>query len=144
MGAVRVYANAMLRDFDDERRLAEVQRPLTSQILAVTGQAGLCSRRYRVANLFEATVETLAALGRFDKMLIDPPLEGALELIKALDSDAPQRIVYISCSPATLARYAAILVAQKSYQLRGAGVINMFPHTSHVESIALFERSPAS
>jgi 23S rRNA (uracil1939-C5)-methyltransferase len=75
---------------------------------------------------FEATTETLAALGRFDKMLIDPPREGALELIKALDSDAPRRIVYISCSPATLARDAAILVAQKNYQLRGAGVINMF------------------
>jgi 23S rRNA (uracil1939-C5)-methyltransferase len=108
---------------------------------AANGLDGLAE--YRVANLFEATAETLAALGRFDKMLIDPPREGALELIKALDSDAPQRIVYISCSPATLARDAAILVAQKNYQLRGAGVINMFPNTSHVESIALFERSAA-
>ena len=108
---------------------------------AANGLDGLAE--YRVANLFEATTETLAALGRFDKMLIDPPREGALELIKALDSDAPRRIVYISCSPATLARDAAILVAQKNYQLRGAGVINMFPHTSHVESIALFERSAA-
>jgi 23S rRNA (uracil1939-C5)-methyltransferase len=108
---------------------------------AANGLDGLAE--YRVANLFEATAETLAALGCFDKMLIDPPREGALELIKALDSDAPQRIVYISCSPATLARDAAILVAQKNYQLRGAGVINMFPNTSHVESIALFERSAA-
>ena len=98
---------------------------------------------YKRQNLFTATTESIGALGRFDKMLIDPPREGALELIKALDSDAPRRIVYISCSPATLARDAAILVAQKNYQLRGAGVINMFPHTSHVESIALFERSAA-
>ena len=96
---------------------------------------------YRVANLFETTPETLAALGRFDKMLIDPPREGALELIKALGADGPWRIVYVSCSPATLARDAALLVTQKGYRLRGAGVVNMFPNTSHVESIALFERS---
>ncbi|MEF8713202.1 MAG: 23S rRNA (uracil(1939)-C(5))-methyltransferase RlmD [Accumulibacter sp.] len=99
---------------------------------------------YRVANLFETTPESLAALGRFDRMLIDPPREGALELIKSLDADGPQRIVYISCSPATLARDAGILVAQKHYRLRGAGVVNMFPQTSHVESIALFERTPAT
>jgi 23S rRNA (uracil1939-C5)-methyltransferase len=98
---------------------------------------------YRVANLFETTPETLAALGRFDRMLIDPPREGALELIKSLDAERPRRIVYISCSPATLARDAAILVTQKDYRLRGAGVVNMFPHTSHVESIALFERHPS-
>lgn len=94
---------------------------------------------YRVANLFETTPESLAELGHFDKMLIDPPREGALELIKSLPADGPQRIVYISCSPATLARDAAILVTQKGYRLRGAGVVNMFPQTSHVESIALFE-----
>jgi 23S rRNA (uracil1939-C5)-methyltransferase len=98
---------------------------------------------YRLANLFETTPETLAALGRFDRMLIDPPREGALELIKSLDAERPRRIVYISCSPATLARDAAILVTQKDYRLRGAGVVNMFPHTSHVESIALFERNPS-
>ena len=97
---------------------------------------------YRVANLFAATPETLAALGPVDKMLIDPPREGALELVKSLGADSPQRIVYISCSPATLARDAAILVTQKDYRLRGAGVVNMFPNTSHVESIALFERTP--
>jgi 23S rRNA (uracil1939-C5)-methyltransferase len=97
---------------------------------------------YAVANLFEATPETLAALGHFDKMLIDPPREGAVELVNALpnEADAPRRIVYVSCNPATLARDAAILVKQKGYRLRGAGVVNMFPQTSHVESIALFER----
>ncbi|MBI4741618.1 MAG: 23S rRNA (uracil(1939)-C(5))-methyltransferase RlmD [Betaproteobacteria bacterium] len=105
---------------------------------------GLADRvEYGVANLFEATPESLAALGRFDKMLIDPPREGALELVKALDDDpgsSPKRIVYVSCSPATLARDAAILVNSKGYRFRGAGVVNMFPNTSHVESIALFER----
>ena len=96
---------------------------------------------YAVANLFEVTPESLAALGHFDKMLIDPPREGAIELVKALGDDAPGRIVYVSCNPATLARDAAILVELKGYRLRGAGVVNMFPNTSHVESIAWFERA---
>ncbi|MGB7990665.1 MAG: 23S rRNA (uracil(1939)-C(5))-methyltransferase RlmD [Candidatus Methylophosphatis roskildensis] len=95
---------------------------------------------FRVANLFETTPETLGALGSFDKMLIDPPREGAAELVKSLGEDAPWRIVYVSCKPATLARDAAILVHEKGYRLRGAGIANMFPQTSHVESIAQFER----
>lgn len=95
---------------------------------------------FGVANLFEATEESVASLGHFDKMLIDPPREGAVELVKSLASDGPSRIVYVSCNPATLARDAAILVTQKGYRFRGAGVVNMFPNTSHVESIALFER----
>lgn len=103
---------------------------------------GLADRvEYGVANLFETTPESLAALGRFDKMLIDPPREGAAELVKAIGEDGPPRIVYVSCSPATLARDAAILAHQKGYRLSGAGVVNMFPNTSHVESIALFEKS---
>ena len=74
-------------------------------------------------------------------MLIDPPREGALELVKSIDENSgPRRIVYVSCSPATLARDAAILFSQKGYRLLGAGVVNMFPNTSHVESIALFEK----
>jgi 23S rRNA (uracil1939-C5)-methyltransferase len=102
---------------------------------------GLAGRvQYRVANLFEATPESLAALGRFDRMLIDPPREGALELVRSLGESGPRRIVYVSCSPSTLARDAAILVGQKGYRFSGAGVVNMFPNTSHVESIALFER----
>ncbi|MCX7170174.1 MAG: 23S rRNA (uracil(1939)-C(5))-methyltransferase RlmD [Proteobacteria bacterium] len=98
---------------------------------------------FRVANLFEATPESLTLLGRSDKMLIDPPREGAITLIKALGGmgqAAPQRIVYVSCSPATLARDAGMLVHELGYRLRGAGIANMFPQTSHVESIALFEK----
>ena len=96
---------------------------------------------YDVANLFEIDTDKLRRYGPFDKMLIDPPREGALELIKALSDDhAPRRIVYVSCNPSTLARDAAVMVHQKGYQLLGAGAINMFPQTSHVESIALFER----
>jgi len=95
---------------------------------------------FGVANLFECTEESVAKLGRFDKMLIDPPREGAVELVKALGADAPRRIVYVSCNPATLARDAAVLVSIKGYRFISAGVINMFPHTAHVESIAVFER----
>jgi len=97
--------------------------------------------RFRVANLFECTPESLAALGSFDKMLIDPPREGAMELIKALpEKDGPRRIVYVSCNPATLARDAGVLVHVQGYRFRAAGVVNMFPHTAHVESMALFEK----
>lgn len=96
--------------------------------------------KYAVADLFSVTPEALNALGHFDRMLIDPPREGAVELVKSIGEDAPHRIVYVSCNPATLARDAAILVHQKGYRLQGAGVVNMFPNTSHVESIALFER----
>lgn len=97
---------------------------------------------YEMANLFEITPEKLAALGRFDKMLIDPPRDGADILVKAFtDETAPQRIVYVSCSPSTLARDAAILVHTKGYTLKSAGIVNMFPHTAHVESIAWFEKT---
>ena len=96
---------------------------------------------YAVANLFQVTPQTLTALGHFERMLIDPPREGAVELVNAIGENGPRRIVYVSCNPATLARDASILVAQKGYRLRGAGVINMFPNTSHVESIALFEKT---
>ena len=80
-------------------------------------------------------------LGRFDKMLIDPPREGAIEVVKALPADGPRRIVYVSCNPATLARDAAVLVQVKGYKFKAAGVVNMFPHTGHVESVAVFERA---
>ncbi len=74
-------------------------------------------------------------------MLIDPPREGALELARSLAAaaDRPARIVYVSCNPATLARDCAVLVHEGGWTLRAAGVVNMFPHTSHVESIAVFE-----
>jgi 23S rRNA (uracil1939-C5)-methyltransferase len=80
-------------------------------------------------------------------VLIDPPREGAAELVKAIcmngrddPAKAPSRIVYVSCNPATLARDAGILVGDFGHVLKAAGVVNMFPHTSHVESIAVFER----
>ena len=96
--------------------------------------------KFGVADLFKMTESSLAELGVFDKWLIDPPRDGAFELVKAITADyAPKRIVYVSCNPATLARDADVLVNEKGYVLKAAGVINMFPHTAHVESIALFE-----
>ncbi len=97
--------------------------------------------RFAVANLFESTAESIERLGTLDKILIDPPREGAIEVVKALPGDgAPRRIVYVSCNPATLARDAAVLVSGHGYRLEAAGVVNMFPHTGHVESMAVFER----
>ncbi|MDR2690468.1 MAG: 23S rRNA (uracil(1939)-C(5))-methyltransferase RlmD [Azoarcus sp.] len=96
---------------------------------------------FHTADLFETTADSLAAFGRLDKLLLDPPREGAIAVVKAISPrQSPPRIVYVSCNPATLARDAAVLVHEKGYTLRGAGIANLFPHTSHVESIALFER----
>ena len=99
------------------------------------------SAQFIAANLFAAeTDQTLRALGKFDKLLIDPPRDGAVEVVRAIEAPYPRSIVYVSCSPATLARDAGVLVHTKGYKLKSAGVINMFPHTGHVESIALFEQ----
>ncbi len=95
--------------------------------------------QFGVADLFKMTEDSLQALGRFDKWLIDPPRDGAYALIKAITPEtAPKLIVYVSCNPATLARDAGVLVNEKGYILSAAGVINMFPHTAHIESIACF------
>ena len=92
-------------------------------------------------DLYTDAPGAMAKLGPVDKLLIDPPRDGALEICKALpDTGAPHRIVYVSCSPGTLARDAGLLVNVKGYALEAAGVVNMFPHTGHVESIALFTR----
>ncbi len=108
---------------------------------ARNGLAGRAS--FVTANLFEPGAPSLATLGPFSRALIDPPREGAIELVKALPTkDSParlRRIVYVSCAPGTLARDAAVLVHERGYRLAAAGVINMFPHTAHVESIAVFE-----
>lgn len=95
--------------------------------------------KFAQANLFEVDADALRAFGEFDKLLIDPPRDGALEVVRSLAAPLPGRIVYVSCNPATLARDAGMLVSVKGYRMKAAGVINMFPHTAHVESIALFE-----
>jgi len=125
-----------------------------AQVLGVEGSDALVRRAkqnaeynglsgnttFQMMNLFEMDEATLAKSGRFDKWLVDPPRDGAIELMKSIsDATAPRRIVYVSCSPSTLARDAEVLVHVKGYTLKAAGVMNMFPQTSHVESIALFE-----
>jgi 23S rRNA (uracil1939-C5)-methyltransferase len=113
---------------------------------------GLADKTAFVArNLFEMTPALLAADGVADKWLVDPPREGAFALAKAVADIAqdpslapgwqpPKRIVYVSCNPATLARDAGLLVNLAGYRCTAASAVNMFPHTSHVESIAVFER----
>jgi 23S rRNA (uracil1939-C5)-methyltransferase len=93
--------------------------------------------QFETMDLFKPGLEPYAP---FEKILLDPPREGAVEIVKALPAQWPRRIVYVSCDPATLARDAGILVHTKGWHLAAAGVVNMFPHTAHVESIAWFER----
>ncbi len=105
---------------------------------------GLGNTAFEARNLFEVTTETIYDWGAFDRWLIDPPREGAQALCEAVlnlpASHRPKRMVYVSCNPATLARDAAILCRTGQWRLKQAGIANMFPHTSHVESIAVFER----
>ena len=113
---------------------------LDKSSLSLRGRDGV-GVEFRMMNLFEMDESVLAGLGKMDKWLVDPPRDGAIELMKSIsDETAPRRIVYVSCSPATLARDVEVLVHMKGYQLKRAGVMNMFPQTSHVESIAVFTR----
>ncbi len=121
-----------------------------AQVIGFEGSAPLVERarenaaanrlvaQFEVADLLKPN---LGHYGRFDKFLLDPPREGAITLVNSLPDEWPRRIVYVSCDPATLARDADVLVHHKGFRLTAAGVINMFPHTAHVESIALFERA---
>lgn len=120
----------------------EGNRTLVERAAANAALNGLGERcEFRTANLFEIDTGRWSELGRFDAVLVDPPREGAIELVKAIaEGDAkPARIVYVSCNPATLARDAGVLVHSGGYALRAAGAVNMFPQTSHVESMAVFE-----
>jgi 23S rRNA (uracil1939-C5)-methyltransferase len=114
----------------------------------------LAETRFAARNLFEMTPEQLVADGVAQKWLVDPPREGAFALVKALaalhqnpslrgDWMPPQRIIYVSCNPATLARDAGLLVHEAGYRCAAAGVVNMFPHTAHVESMAVFDLASA-
>ena len=108
--------------------------------------------RFAARNLFELAPADVAAYGPADKWLVDPPREGAFAMAKALADlpadpaaapgfAAPRRIVYVSCNPATLARDAGLLVHQAGYRCSAAGAVNMFPHTAHIESMAVFDRA---
>ena len=137
-----------------------------NQVLGIEGNATLVERARQAAvlnrledrttfearNLFEMTADDLAAVGAAQRWLVDPPREGAFALTRALVEQresaktawqAPQRIVYVSCNPATLARDAGLLVHRGGYRCSAVGAVNMFPHTAHVESIAVFDRCDA-
>ena len=115
--------------------------PLVRRAQANAQANGLADRaRFVAADLFEATAASLEALGAMDKALLDPPREGAIALVKALPAEQLSRVVYVSCNPGTLARDASVLVHERGFALRKAGIVNLFPHTAHVESVALFTR----
>ncbi len=125
-----------------------------AEVTAVEGEAGLVQRardnaasnaldnvEFHVANLMEPDPDAPWLRGRhYDKILFDPPRSGAVEILPFVANIGAKRIVYVSCNPATLARDAGILVHEHGYTLEKAGVMDMFPHTAHVESIALFMR----
>jgi 23S rRNA (uracil1939-C5)-methyltransferase len=118
---------------------------------ATPARRALSPASFVARNLFEMTPAMLVADGSAEKWLVDPPREGAFALAKAMADlhqqpelrtggwTPPKRIVYVSCNPSTLARDAGLLVHQAGYRCTFAGVVNMFPHTAHVESIAVFE-----
>jgi 23S rRNA (uracil1939-C5)-methyltransferase len=134
------------------------------QVVGIEGHAGLVARarqaaeraglahktRFEARNLFDWTCADLdrlnAEAGPIDAVLVDPPREGALALAQSLAQSTlrPRRMVYVSCNPATLARDCAVLVNEGGWQLAAAGVVNMFPHTAHVESMAVLEPAPAT
>jgi len=130
---------------------ALVQRSHQNYAFNQAGRAQpLAPTRFVARNLFEMTPQMLVADGVADKWLVDPPREGAFALSKALAElhqqpelrggwTPPKRIVYVSCNPATLARDAGLLMHQAGYRCVAAGVVNMFAHTAHVESMAVFE-----
>jgi 23S rRNA (uracil1939-C5)-methyltransferase len=99
---------------------------------------GLENTRYFVENLMEPSSQSAWLKENYDRILFDPPRSGAREIIPLLASREVSRIVYVSCHPGSLARDAGELVNRYGYRLARVGVMDMFPHTAHVESMALF------
>ena len=127
------------------RRVAEVvgvegEHGLVERAAENAMRNGITHARFEVANLFEDQRHAAWAKQAWDKLLLDPPRAGADKVLEYLPNKETQRIVYVSCHPGSLARDAGILVQKHGFRLSAAGVMDMFPHTAHVESIALFER----
>lgn len=96
---------------------------------------------FSAADLTDTNSQPLQSFGKMDRVLLDPPRSGALEVLPAVAALGAERIVYVSCGPATFARDAGELVHTHGYQLEAVGVMDMFPHTSHAEAMGLFVRS---
>ncbi len=101
---------------------------------------GIHNTSFHAANLMEPPASAPWMKQRYDKILLDPPRAGAKEMLAAIAGFQAKRIVYVSCNPATLARDAGELVHQHGYQLQKVGIMNMFPHTSHIEAMAVFDK----
>jgi len=110
---------------------------LVARAVANAKRNGIANIQFRLADLVDPL--SCALDEAYDSMLVDPPRTGALEVIEALSLKTVRRLVYVSCNPATLARDAAILDDKKGFKLSCLGLIDMFPHTSHVETVGLFE-----
>ncbi|WP_426284902.1 23S rRNA (uracil(1939)-C(5))-methyltransferase RlmD [Luteibacter sp. E-22] len=118
----------------------EGEHGLVERAAANAARNGLGNASFRVANLFEDQRAAPWATQPWDKILLDPPRAGADKVLEYLPRKGTSRVVYVSCHPGSLARDAGILVQKHGFKLVSAGVMDMFPHTAHVESIALFER----
>jgi 23S rRNA (uracil1939-C5)-methyltransferase len=118
----------------------EAQESMVQRGRENAAKMGLSHVEFLAANLATMTEHRLKqTCGKVDALLLDPPRDGAKEIITKLSQLSPKRIVYVSCNPATLARDAKVLIAA-GYQLESLGVLDMFPQTAHVESMALFVR----
>jgi 23S rRNA (uracil1939-C5)-methyltransferase len=102
---------------------------------------GIANAEFRVADLSKVDGTEAWIKAGWDRVLLDPARSGAAEVVSRMHLFGPERIVYVSCHPGTLARDAGILVQEQGYTLEAAGIIDMFPHTAHVESIAIFTKS---
>jgi 23S rRNA (uracil1939-C5)-methyltransferase len=118
----------------------EGEKSLIERARANARRNGIDNAEFHVANLAATAADLPWADRHFDAVLLDPPRAGAREILPIIAQSGPRRVVYISCHTGSLARDSGILVRQYGFQLRAAGVMDMFAHTAHVESIALFER----
>jgi len=113
---------------------------LVARAHAPARENGIANAEFAVADLADEGGAARWGGARWDGILIDPPRTGCIEVVNRIDACEAGRIVYVSCNPSTLARDAQVLVHVHGYRLAAAGVMDMFPHTTHVESIALFQR----
>lgn len=116
----------------------EGEAALVARARANAERNGLTNAQFFTANLADESIASASWAGKFDKVLLDPPRAGAKEVLPTVAKSRAGTVLYISCHPGSLARDAGILVHEHGYKLRSAGVMDMFPHTAHVESIALF------